>query len=515
MHTNTKHLFSEGQHFALNARFNSVGGNPAPAAGFTLHDVVLRAQRQIDLVRSEYNELTDEGVTPQNTTLIRDGVADVIVTIDGLYHRLGLAYPHHIHDPVHFELIPETNISAEVEGALTSAYIALNVIDSLVVELARYSGAQDRGEALQLPASVLMQQINVWANCILLSMHAIGYALHFDLIEDQRTVYASNMSKFTQDPAVAEQGVAKYAALEVPAGVFPIEVDGEQFYVVKCIAEGPIKGLCGGDYSPGKILKGVNFHKPQWTALSEAAERRFGILFGTIEPIAYDPVAAAREIEEATIHANAYGGAWALEGSSEVEYYEVTFESGSKEKTLRFYNVNEPILGRVHQDEDFSEGPVKKYTAGDFILIPNDNGDQVEVQLLKVYRHFPAPTLEVAEIAEAPAGGSFYTFHFDPAEESEVWENAPAALQIYARQKLEDGTWGETQSLPASQIREGMSIGVETGPLDAIRFATVTKVETLEFGYDPGVEEETVNDGDIEGTEGDAPADEAENSTAG
>lgn len=513
MHTNTKYVFSEGQHFPLNAKFNAVGGNPAPTQGLSLVEVITRAKRQTGLVRSEYNELTDEGITPQNSTLVRDGVADVIVTIDGLYHRLGLAYPTAVHNPDNFELIPEATIVAEVEGSLTSTYIALNAIEALIKELEIYSLAESRGEILQFPAAVIVQQINLYANVVLLSMHQIAYALHFDLLEDQRTVYASNMSKYTQDPAVAEQGVAKYAALDVPAGVFPVETDGETYYVVKCTAEGPIKGNDGGDYSPGKILKGVDFHKPRWTALSEAGERRFGILFGKIEPIAFDVQAAAREQVEKELRENSYGGGWALADSDDVQYFEVSYEDGTKEKTLRIYNVNEKIDGRSSADEDFATRSIKDYKVGDLILIPSGE-DYVEVQLLKTYLHVPATT-EVAEIAEAPTGGSFYTFHFDPAEESEVWENAPAALQIYARQKLEDGTWGETQSLPASQIREGMSIGVETGPLDATRFATVTKVETSEFGYDPGVEEETVNDGDIEGTEGDAPADEAENSTAG
>ena len=486
MHTNTKYVFSEGQHLPLNAKFNTVGGNPAPTQGLTLVDAITRAKRQIGLVRSEYNELTDEGITPQNSTLVRDGVADVIVTIDGLYHRLGLAYPHHIHNPDNFELIPETTIVAEVEGSLTSTYIALNAIEALVKELEIYGLAESRGEILQFPAAVIMQQINLYANVVLLCMHQIAYALHFDLLEDQRTVYASNMSKYTQDPAVAEQGVAKYAALDVPAGVFPVETDGETYYVVKCTAEGPIKGNDGGDYSPGKILKGVDFHKPRWTALSEAGERRFGILFGKIEPIAFDVQAAAREQVEKELRENSYGGGWALADSDDVQYFEVTYEDGTKEKTLRFYNVNEKIDGRSSADEDFATRSIKDYKVGDLILIPSGE-DYVEVQLLKTYLHVPATT-EVAEIAEAPTGGSFYTFHFDPAEESEVWENAPAALQIYARQKLEDGTWGETQSLPASQIREGMSIGVETGPLDATRFAIVTKVEVQEFGSDPGVE---------------------------
>lgn len=413
MHTNTKYIFSEGQHRALNVKFNTVGGNPAPVQGMTLADVVMRAGRQIGLVRSEFNELTDEGMTPQNTTLVRDGVADVIVTIDGLYHRLGLAYPLDIHNPIHFPLIPEQAITAEVEGALTSTYIGLNAIEALVHQLEIYELAESRGERLQAPASVIVQQINVWANCILLSMHAIAYALHFDLIVDQQTVYASNMSKFTQDPEVAERGVAKYAALEVPAAVFPIEADGETFYVVKCTAEGPIKGTDGGDYSPGKILKGVDFHKPQWTALTEASERRFGILFGQIEPVAYDPEAAAREEAEVKARENSYGGGWALADNTDVVYYEVAFEVDGRETTLRFYNVNEQISGRVNQDMDFSVGPIKKYTVGDYILIPTDGGE-VEVQLLKTYLHTPAvdeapaveQDVEEVEITEASADDS-------------------------------------------------------------------------------------------------------------
>jgi hypothetical protein len=401
MHTNTKYVFSEGQHLPLNAKFNAVGGNPAPTQGLTLVDAITRAKRQIGLVRSEYNELTDEGITPQNSTLVRDGVADVIVTIDGLYHRLGLAYPHHIHNPDNFELIPETTIVAEVEGSLTSTYIALNAIEALVKELEIYGLAESRGEILQFPAAVIMQQINLYANVVLLCMHQIAYALHFDLLEDQRTVYASNMSKYTQDPAVAEQGVAKYAALDVPAGVFPVETDGETYYVVKCTAEGPIKGNDGGDYSPGKILKGVDFHKPRWTALSEAGERRFGILFGKIEPIAFDVQAAAREQVEKELRENSYGGGWALADSDDVQYFEVAYEDGTKEKTLRFYNVNEKIDGRSSADEDFATRSIKDYKVGDLILIPSGE-DYVEVQLLKTYLHVPATT-EVAEIAEAPA----------------------------------------------------------------------------------------------------------------
>lgn len=393
--------FSDGQHRGLNAKFNTVGGNPRPApGGLSMTEVVTRLRRQVGLVASEHRELTEEGLAAQDTTLVRDGVADVLVTIDGLYHRVGLEYPAQLHSADSFPEVREDQIISVVNGAITGSTIALNMLDELGQQLEIYRIGDAEGQDMPFPAGIALQQVNLWSNVILVAMHSIGHALRFDLIEDQNTVFASNMSKFTQDLEVANQGVAKYAALNVPAEVFEVHADGEIYYVVKCTADGPMVGLDGGDYSPGKILKGVGFHKPKWTEISEEAKRRFAILFGQIEPTALEEAPTA--VQEEELPDAPAAAAWSLDGN-DVAYVELTWKEGDQFETARHYSLDQEIIcaekAEVGKVETFTQS-VSEVKVGQLAHTYTGPLDAIRLsEITNVVHYFPEPTKAETDVA--------------------------------------------------------------------------------------------------------------------
>ncbi len=228
------------EHYHLNATFNHVGGN-LPIENTDIDAIVKVLARQHDLIAEEFTEMVEKGINVRNLKEVRDGLGDVLVTVDGLYYRLGLEYPR-------VELwgdFGDFNYTDGVYG-IDEGLILLKQIIS--------------GEVTQETASRLLHVIKVSADSIVHGVYLLAHHWGVDLAADQRAIVASNMSKFDTDEDTAIEGITKYAELEVKSELVPNTVDGVVYHVIRCTES--TKGKDGKTYSIGKILKSVNFHEP-------------------------------------------------------------------------------------------------------------------------------------------------------------------------------------------------------------------------------------------------------------
>ena len=247
-------------HFELNALFNQVGGNhklselmakEATADDSSVEKVFYTLlRRQVELISEEFQELID-GHNEKSADLIRDGLGDVIVTVDGLFHRLELKYP---------DTSKWGDLQSDAIQAINAAAQALGAIKLLAV---------NRDGLNVKTASSMLTQLSMG---ILLSMYQVAEQYGIDLQADQKAIIASNMSKFDTDEDVAIEGVAKYAALNIKTEIVPSVIDGVTYYVIRC-AEDTVDAN-GKKFFAGKILKSVNFCEPALPPLAEDAPLR-------------------------------------------------------------------------------------------------------------------------------------------------------------------------------------------------------------------------------------------------
>lgn len=227
-------------HYQLNCLVNTIVGN-LPVAEQDIESLLQVVRRQRDLIADEFDELRT-GVEERNISEVRDGIADVIVTVDGMFFRAGLEYPRIQLWDVHGD---EGNIDAYLKSIQTDLELILEMIE----------------EAPE--ADVLgpyRHRLEVYCCSILYACYCISSAYGIDLQADQVAVFVSNMSKFDTDLDTARKGVEKYANIGVQTDIFPSAVDGQVFYVLKCVHD--TVGADGKKYSLGKFLKSVLFKEP-------------------------------------------------------------------------------------------------------------------------------------------------------------------------------------------------------------------------------------------------------------
>ena len=242
-------------HLRLNAIVNTVVGNNPIDHSADLATWIKVGLKQIDLIIDEADELK-AGVNVFTTgsdtdrlkafTEIRDGVADVIVTLDGLVHRLALPFPIDLTagDPA-----PSSVLEVEfLMDRLEKIRDAIENIDGVNV-------LPDMLDALVAEAYA--------------ATYRIAEAYKIDVAVDQVAVYESNMSKFDLDKQTALAGVEKYARLGVVVDIheIPTEENGETFtyYVLKSSYDQT--GIDGKSYPGGKFLKSVHYREPVFQAL--------------------------------------------------------------------------------------------------------------------------------------------------------------------------------------------------------------------------------------------------------
>jgi hypothetical protein len=224
-------------HFELNSHINTIVGNlPVDVNDVTAMLEIVRRQR--NLIHDEFDEL-NAGVKERNISEVRDGIADVIVTVDGMYFRVGLHYPN---------VGSWFDASMSIEDCLQAIEIDLTLIEEML--------AVGVGNSV----GYFKHRLKVYCDSILSSCHHISIHYGVNLLADQMAVYASNMTKFDTDIEVARRGVAKYEALGVRTDIFPNTINGLTYYVIKCTADSV--GTDGKKYGAGKFLKSVYFKEP-------------------------------------------------------------------------------------------------------------------------------------------------------------------------------------------------------------------------------------------------------------
>ncbi len=258
-------------HQQLNANVNNLVGNTPNA-----HPLLRILTSQGRIIKQEAEELM-AAILAKDITEVRDGLSDVIVTTDGMYHRLGI-------EGADLEEVAKgaADVSAVYSGKSASSLlsIVLEQINAQINFLAVVGGlTQDQldGMAFKSHTSTKEQANEAWikdtiASCDSLrrSAYLLSSMFGVDIAADQQAVYESNMSKFDTDRSVAEEGVGRYwRTVGVEVEIFPNTINDVEYFVLKSARDQ--KGTDGKDYPAGKFLKSSNFFEPRFQPLPEDA----------------------------------------------------------------------------------------------------------------------------------------------------------------------------------------------------------------------------------------------------
>ncbi len=236
-------------HYLLNKNINELVGNHQVVDPLLVNKV---AEDQLKLINSEMCELISgltkyihacmEARDQSNLSVyekidaalteIRDGCGDVIVTIDGFIHRLGLDY--------HFNTesleLPPPSLS--------------------VIYKQRMKVQQALSHAIEL--SDLWKELSF--DSIFSSIHWLANILGFDIGKDQVAIYRSNMTKFDSDLETANAGVRKYNDLGVSVHLQPSVYQGLTYYIIRSSHDQV--DINGKAYEANKFLKSIHFKEP-------------------------------------------------------------------------------------------------------------------------------------------------------------------------------------------------------------------------------------------------------------
>lgn len=237
-------------HLTLNARINNIAGNrplDRPA------EVIAAAQAKVIL--SELRELI-AGIRADDRTEIRDGIADVLVTVDGMIHRLDLSNE--------YLSLFDTSLGESVEDELSmldASVTTLGACQNLISLLEDYENLLE--SIIAHPAGWACHNTRDNQNADMFGLAVMAYVCarlyDVNVYDDQLEVYRSNLSKFDTMREDAEAGIAKYASMGVTLVIEESEVDGVTYYVLKS----PEDQVVGGkDYPKGKFLKSIHFSEP-------------------------------------------------------------------------------------------------------------------------------------------------------------------------------------------------------------------------------------------------------------
>lgn len=232
-------------HYSLNSQINAIAGNDPINVADT--DRWLAACRsQMNFIKEEIDE-TVRAMEENDRIALRDGIADSIVTLDGLYYRLGLQYPDQTW--LEDEVIRSSALTdAGMGSALSVAFKALQNASHTVSDRLE-SGDADALDWITLTARNLM-------GCL----YCIAYLSEIPLQADQHAVYVSNLSKFDTDYAEAVEGLVRYMEQGVCATLVRSVVGGERYFIIRVLEDST---STRGKYFPaGKFLKSKNFQEP-------------------------------------------------------------------------------------------------------------------------------------------------------------------------------------------------------------------------------------------------------------
>lgn len=243
-----------GMLISINAKLNEVAGNPAYSHTLTDDEVDARIRHQCGLIAEEVEE-TLHGLAEQNKILVRDGLADVLVTITGLLHR---AFPtdQHLWD------FDKMMIPGQVYYPSETLEMAVNALSNIGGAFRAVSTGDlgiDKGQMLQA-CFQLVTFVKLFSSIC-----------NIPLRQDHESVSVSNMSKFDTDMEAAQLTVAKYTALGIDVEIRETVYDDVAYFVVVSAkdqeaemfdSDGESNGI--RQFPKGKFLKSVNYKEPEF-----------------------------------------------------------------------------------------------------------------------------------------------------------------------------------------------------------------------------------------------------------
>ncbi len=218
------------------AMINRLAGNhknPVPAT--------VKHQAQ-SIIKSETLEL-HKGLIEDDAHEIRDGVADVLFTVAGMFARLGFntsclfAFPRE-----GTNYLPKTILSySESLTHYCDAMTALSLADH------------------QYNSPNIYDILKIMADRAIVIGTSFGYPVRQDL----QTVIDSNMSKFDRTEGDAIATVQKYAKLGVKTKYHKVDTESGPYFVCLVKEYNP-RAEDGKEYPEGKWVKSCNFREPAY-----------------------------------------------------------------------------------------------------------------------------------------------------------------------------------------------------------------------------------------------------------
>lgn len=199
-----------------------VGNIPTPTRETLKH--------QLNIIHSEFIELMN-GVDTEDRKEIRDGVADVLFTIAGLYGRLGIDLPKY--------LPPAQN--SEPSEPFLYTQICMGALTIL---------AECHFAAIYTAIGAVLEQA-------LSNLLCFAEQQQIQVEKDLQAVVDSNRTKFDRDEGSAQATQWKYQALGIDVDQREQWHDGQLYYVTYSAAD-QIDDK-GRQMPKGKWLKGVSF----------------------------------------------------------------------------------------------------------------------------------------------------------------------------------------------------------------------------------------------------------------
>lgn len=236
----------------INARLNEVAGNPAFSADLAEDEVHARIRHQCGLIVEEAEE-TLQGLSAGDVELVRDGLADVLVTVTGLLHR---AYPTEKH-------------TWEFDKALFPGpvYYPTETLSLAINSLSNYGASFKK--ISQGEMAIDMDELRQACFHLVTFVQLFATITGIPLFEDHAAVSRSNMSKFDTDRETAELTVAKYAALGIDVEIRETVYGETNYFVVVSAKDQEVEmfatdGTSNGirQFPKGKFLKSVNYQEP-------------------------------------------------------------------------------------------------------------------------------------------------------------------------------------------------------------------------------------------------------------
>lgn len=230
-----------GDLFTQVSAINRLAGNYAVPNSST-------ACHQADyIIRPEIKELM-AGLAVSDAGEIRDGVADVMFTLCGMYSRMALPFP--------------------TQAEVASLEEALNYDGGVDIAAMRLLHLCELISVLMKVGYSNIDAAHVLLNRMMAKTWAIGTYFNYPILSDLNDVVVSNMTKFDTDVETSEATRLKYEAIGVKTEAHATTTTtGSVFYVTRVVET--VTGTDGKQYPKGKWLKSVNFKEPAF--LTEGA----------------------------------------------------------------------------------------------------------------------------------------------------------------------------------------------------------------------------------------------------